>query len=440
MSSEAEYVADRSALRALWRAQPDLTIGEYARRLQRSESWARKWLRRFAAVPHDDRVLFGLSRARKHPPPSVPPAVVEAILAIRDQPPEQLRRVPGPKTIAYYLPRLLPEATPGLIPKSPRTIWQILHQYDRILSPQRFSPTLRDRPAPLTWWQLDFKDSRFVPPDPDGKQLHMVETLDILDVGSDWLLCCEAAADYTAETVFPPLVATLRRYGLPDGVTFDRDPRWVGSHTGRDFPSAFVRFWYCLGVLPDICPPRRPDLNGVVERFHRTLDEECLQVDRPDSLATTREAAERFAYHYNYERPNQSIVCGNRPPATAYPELPTRPALPEEIDPDGWLQAITGKHYARVVKRDGCVEIGDRLYYVKTDLAGQQVTLQVEATTRSFLVWHRQQVVKRLAMKGLVGHGVSWNEYLRLIIDDARSQWRDYLRRQRQKRLAQQAS
>jgi hypothetical protein len=30
MSSEAEYLADRSALRALWRAQPDLTIGEYA--------------------------------------------------------------------------------------------------------------------------------------------------------------------------------------------------------------------------------------------------------------------------------------------------------------------------------------------------------------------------------------------------------------------------
>jgi hypothetical protein len=32
-------------------------------------------------------------------------AVIEAILAIRDTPPEHLHRTPGPRTILYYLPR-----------------------------------------------------------------------------------------------------------------------------------------------------------------------------------------------------------------------------------------------------------------------------------------------------------------------------------------------
>ncbi len=176
-----------------------------------------------------------------------------------------------------------------------------------------------------------------------------------------------------------------------------------------------MRFWYCLGVLPDICPAHRPDVNGVVERFHRTLAEECLQVDHPTSLETTREAVTSFAQHYHYERPNQSVVCGNRPPAMAYPELPTRPCLPEEVDPDSWVQAITGKHYARSVKRDGCVEIDDHTYYVRKDFAGQRVTLHVEAATCSCLIWHRQQIIKRVPIKGLIGHTVSWEEYLRLI-------------------------
>jgi hypothetical protein len=57
------------------------------------------------------------------------------------------------------------------------------------------------------------------------------------------------------------VVEFLQRYGLPMVLTFDRDPRWVGSASGRDFPSAFVRFLLCLGILPNICPPHRPDTN-----------------------------------------------------------------------------------------------------------------------------------------------------------------------------------
>src|ERR1051326_5774950 len=71
-------------------------------------------------------------------------------------------------------------------------------------------------PSPSAAFQLDLKDASSVPPDPEGKQQHVVETFDILDVGTSIALAVEPGEDYTAETVFTPVVETLREYGLPD--------------------------------------------------------------------------------------------------------------------------------------------------------------------------------------------------------------------------------
>jgi transposase len=98
---EAHNVADRTTLRALWRHYPDWPARAFAEQLGRSLSWVRKWLARFRAAPEDDALLWGRSRARHHPPPPVPAVVVARILEIRDQPPDQLQRTPGPKAILY---------------------------------------------------------------------------------------------------------------------------------------------------------------------------------------------------------------------------------------------------------------------------------------------------------------------------------------------------
>ncbi len=51
----------------------------------------------------------------------------------------------------------------------------------------------------------------------------------------------------------------LREHGRPHMLTFDNDPRFVGSPSGRDFPSALVRFLLCVGVEPNVIPPHRPE-------------------------------------------------------------------------------------------------------------------------------------------------------------------------------------
>jgi transposase InsO family protein len=113
-----------------------------------------------------------------------------------------------------------------------------------------------------------------VPADPDGKQLHVVEIANFVEVGTSIWLHRQVRGDFDAETLLEAVAQFLREHGLPQMLTFDNDPRLVGSPSGRDFPSALVRFLWCVGVVPNIIPPHRPDLNAYVERFHRTLGQE----------------------------------------------------------------------------------------------------------------------------------------------------------------------
>jgi hypothetical protein len=125
---EAAWFAQRAMLRWLSRHHPQWSQEELAAAIGRSRSWVAKWLARLKdTAPDDLAVLSSRSRARHTPPPSTPQAVVERILAIGDDPPQHLQRVPGPKAIRYYLPRDEQAQALGVpLPRSTRTIWKIL--------------------------------------------------------------------------------------------------------------------------------------------------------------------------------------------------------------------------------------------------------------------------------------------------------------------------
>src|SRR5215831_694946 len=136
---EAELVADRAHLRHLLREHPDWPRQEYADQIGRSLGWVKKWIKRLRGAPStDEAVLWSRSSARQHLPPKTSALAIERILDIRDHPPENLRRTPGPKAIQYYLSRDQPlHSSGGLVPRSTRTIWKILTQHGRITHPPR---------------------------------------------------------------------------------------------------------------------------------------------------------------------------------------------------------------------------------------------------------------------------------------------------------------
>jgi hypothetical protein len=202
-----------------------------------------------------------------------------------------------------------------------------------------------------------------VPSDPDGKRQHMVETCNFVDAGTSILLRAQVRDDFRVETAFDAVVAFLRRYGLPQMLTFDRDPRWVGSQSGRDFPSAFRRFLLCLGIHPNVCPPHQQQKQAYVERYHRSYKYECLLVHRPGTLQEASDVTRAYQEHYSWQRPHQGRSCHNVPPHIAHPDLPHLPALPFEVDPDRWVDHLHGRAYVRHVGTDGCVTVDERSYY-----------------------------------------------------------------------------
>jgi Integrase core domain len=414
VAMEAQWLADRTTLRTLLQTHPHWTIRDFAEAIGRSRGWVKKWRRRLRdALPDDDAILRSRSRARHHPPPPLDPRVIDRLLEIRDQPPADLHRIPGPKAILYFLGQDAELRALGLrLPRSTRTVWQILRHYGRIALPGERRHTPVDRPPPMTSWQLDFKDVATVPAEPEGKQQHVVEVLNTVDVGTSILVNAQVRPDFTTETTLQAVVESLRTHGLPESITLDRDPRFVGSPQGRDFPAPLVRLLHCLGVTVTICPPRRPDKNAFVERYNRTFAHECLRVYAPREIATVETVTAAFRQHYNYVRPNQAVTCANRPPCVAFSELPPRPPLPASVDPDRWLTVLDGHRYVRKVRACGTVRVDGVAYYVDQAWAGKYVSLQIDAPNRRFVVEYHEQPIKMLPIKGLVGERLGWEAYL----------------------------
>jgi transcriptional regulator with XRE-family HTH domain len=323
---EADLVAKRATLRWLVQQHPEWTQQDLADALKMSRSWVSKWLRRLRqADPADVLALHSRSRARHTLPFSIAsqPAVVQRILQMRMEPPENLQRVPGSEALLDFVHRDPELKAAGVrLPRSQTTIWKILRQAGCITQDRRRKPRPLELRQPGEEVQLDLKDGSQVPADPEGKRQHVVEMANFVDAGTSIWLHRQVGAKFDAEALFEVVVQFLCQYGLPGMLTFDNDPRFVGSPQGRDFPSALVRFLWCVGVVPNVIPPHRPDLNAYVERFHRSLGHECLQVHRPATLAEVAKLTEAYLTHYNCERPSPRTLLWQPTAKGGLPDLP----------------------------------------------------------------------------------------------------------------------
>ncbi len=140
-------------------------------------------------------------------PPPAPPRVVEHILAIRDAPPAQLQRVPGPRAIRSSLAQDAALLASGeRLPRSTTTTWQVLRRHGRIARrPARAHEPL-DPPPPMTRWQRDCKDVSSVPAALGGKRQHVVEARNGVDGGTSILVEAQVRDDCTEETTLAAVV------------------------------------------------------------------------------------------------------------------------------------------------------------------------------------------------------------------------------------------
>jgi hypothetical protein len=91
------------------------------------------------------------------------------------------------------------------------------------------------------------------------------------------------------------------------------------------------------------------------------------------------------------------------------------------VDPARWLQTLDGQRYARKVRSNGTVSVDEVSYYIGSGLAGQYVTLQVDAAARAFVVEAGERVVTCLPIKGLGQAPLPYADYLAQMRSEART-------------------
>jgi transposase InsO family protein len=385
----------------MMRAHPDWSLRQYARQLGHDLQWVRKWHQRFHEAASITLDLFkSRSRAPKTIRTRISAEAKQLVSDLRQQLSERFHRKAGAKTIAYGLQQYAQtHPVPFALPKGLTTITKILRERGWIQpAPQRLHHPV-ELPAPNSEWELDFGELWL----PD--EASSIEFLLVVDRGTSRLVYLEARRGYNAVTALEALARLLVLHGVPERLRFDRDVRLWGAWTRDSYPSPFIRFLRVLGVEPDVCPPHRPDLKPFVERCIGTLKHEWFARQRPTTFAAAVEQLEQFAHYYNDQRPHQGRACQNQPPSVAFPTLPRLPALPEEVVPDAWLQALHGRTYRRRVTSDGTFQLDRHSYSVGARYAKQPLMVHVDAAQRLVHITLEGRVVKTLPIRGLHGEG-----------------------------------
>jgi hypothetical protein len=139
---EAQWIRDRALLRSLMSQYPYWSNPQYAQATGRSVSWVKKWKVRLKQAPRDDmQVLLSRSRAHHAPYHRWDLPVIQRLGEMREQPPEHLQRVPGPKTLVYFLRAVSPPA------RTRRRRASLESHRVEALTPTRLYPAARAAPA-----------------------------------------------------------------------------------------------------------------------------------------------------------------------------------------------------------------------------------------------------------------------------------------------------
>lgn len=144
------------------------------------------------------------------------------------------------------------------------------------------------------------------------------------------------------------------------------------------YPSApTAKNGYCSQLI--FIPPAQPWRNGRLERFHKTMDLEYWQFERPSSIEEGLDGLTDFLNYHNFDRPHSSLNFKAPADSFTVKKLPARfwekLALESEIKPQvGTVEVI------RMVYNDGEVDLWGNSLYVSPLLAGQYVWVRFNVT------------------------------------------------------------
>src|SRR5512144_2794430 len=246
----------------------EVPVVEVAARFGVSRQAVHRWVARYR-----DEGLEGLSDRSKRPKSSPGQVCAE----IEAQVCELRRTHPrwGPRRLRAELARRGVEPLPHR-----SSIYRILVRFDLVAAQprkRRRSDYRRwQRDAPMELWQMDLVGSCFLE---DGRELKVVTGV---DDHSRYCVIATVVPRGTARAVCLAFVRALAEYGCPEQVGTGNGKQFTGRFTRpRPVEVLFERICRRNGIGTTLTKPRSPTTTGKVERFHQTMQAECLDVHGP---------------------------------------------------------------------------------------------------------------------------------------------------------------
>lgn len=347
-----------------------LPMREACRRFGISPTTGYKWVGR--AERSGEQGLADAPRTPWSSPARTDPAMEARVCALR-----RVHPCWGGRKIHRVLRRAGVAEAPA-----PSTCTGILRRNGLLDAPEREQHAWQrfERAAPNLLWQMDFKGHIAC----GGGRCH---PLTILDDHSRFNLCLAACADERLETVQHQLIATYRRYGLPDAMLMDNGAPW-GSDALH--PHTRLTAWMMRrGMLVSHGAPMHPQTQGKEERFHRTLKAEVLTT-RPAwyTYDELQHAFDAWRPVYNYERPHEGI--GMDVPGDRY--APSPRAYPEVVPPIAYAPGDV----IRKVQDKGRISFHGRNFRVGRAFTGEPVALRPTVEDGVWEVYYCAQRVAHL--------------------------------------------
>ena len=260
------------------------------------------------------------------------------------------------------------------------TINRILKRRGLIEKKDSHAPALGrfERSQPNELWQMDGKGEYHAS---DGT----CYPLSIVDDHSRYAVGLYGLPAFTAQQVYPCLVGTFERYGVPQAMLMDHGTVWWGTSNGYGLTWLSVRLIeQGIGLLYGRV--HHPQTQGKVERFHRTLDEALRHRGKPKRMREWPSALEEFRQVYNERRPHEAL--GMKRPMERYrASEKSYEASPREWEyPSGSI--------VRRLNPAGCLPWEGQRWFVCEALAERWV--RVEAVENLLLVSYRHMYVREI--------------------------------------------
>jgi transposase InsO family protein len=241
------------------------------------------WWSRWRAEGLDG--LSPRSRRPQHSPQRIAAVTEREILRWR-------RKGLGPARIALH------------VDASPMTVYRVLVRRGlNLLHPRRHRVVRRyEKTRPGELLHLDVK---YLPALRNARWDYEFAAVD--DFSREAVAWITTEQTSTTATAFLERVLARLPYPVEAGLT---DNAWVftmqkNAHPGRR--SRFEQALRSLGIGHRLLRPYAPECNGKVERFFRTVDDECLNVHRLFSFGARSRALDKFLWFYNNQRPHLSL-------------------------------------------------------------------------------------------------------------------------------------